>query len=188
MIGSDGGSVGRAVASNTRNSWFESQQWQILSTNCKFKKKRKEKEAGNGPSLKKIRSMTHYWEDTKAQHPAWTHDLLIMRCVLCHNAFSLQVLPRTSTCLRSTSASTSRTWCPATWTPACRRSGQIPSPIQSHLPLMTELTHRWKYCFKFYWWKWALGDNRHLIDMTTFQEYLFLVTRSLSAWNPTNLN
>ena len=35
--GSCGGSVGRAVASDTRGPRFESQHWQIVSTNCTFK-------------------------------------------------------------------------------------------------------------------------------------------------------
>ena len=35
--GSVGGSFGRAVASDIRDPWFESQHWEILSTNSKFK-------------------------------------------------------------------------------------------------------------------------------------------------------
>ena len=35
--GSGGGSVGRAVASDTRDTQFESEQWQNLSTNCTLK-------------------------------------------------------------------------------------------------------------------------------------------------------
>ena len=50
-----GGSVGRAVASDTRDLQFESQLWQILSTNCTFKKKRQKyrKRGRDWPIFKK---------------------------------------------------------------------------------------------------------------------------------------
>ena len=56
--GSGCGAVGRAVASDTRGPRFESSHWQLLLniylllTVCR-KDKNKEKEAGNGPFLKK---------------------------------------------------------------------------------------------------------------------------------------
>ena len=54
-MGSGGGSVGRAVASDTRDPRFESQHRQTLSTNCTLKKdENKEKEARNGQFKKKI--------------------------------------------------------------------------------------------------------------------------------------
>ena len=58
-MGSVGGSVGRAVASDTRDPRFESQNWQILSTNCSFKRKGKneEKEARNSHLFKNIRRL-----------------------------------------------------------------------------------------------------------------------------------
>ena len=53
------GSVGRAVASNTRGPRFESSHWQkciyiehLFTVNCVLKR-RKEKEAENGPFFKK---------------------------------------------------------------------------------------------------------------------------------------
>ena len=54
--GSGCGSVGREVASDTRDPRFESTHRQIFIFklyNRKDKNKEKEKEAGNGPSLKK---------------------------------------------------------------------------------------------------------------------------------------
>ena len=53
LRGSGGGSVGRAVASDTRDPRFESQHRQTLSTNCTLKDENKEKQAGNGPFKKK---------------------------------------------------------------------------------------------------------------------------------------
>ena len=54
--GSGCGSVGRAVASDTRGSRFESSHWQtfisdiyLFTVNCIEKMKIKKKEAGNGP-------------------------------------------------------------------------------------------------------------------------------------------
>ena len=58
MLGSCCGAVGRAVASNIRGPGFESSHWQLLLniylllTVCR-KDENKEKEAGNGPFLKK---------------------------------------------------------------------------------------------------------------------------------------
>ena len=56
--GSGGGSVGRAVASNSRGPWFKSSHWQKLywtfTVNCIWKDKNKEKEAGNGPFLEHV--------------------------------------------------------------------------------------------------------------------------------------
>ena len=54
-MGSGGGSVGRAVASNTRDPQFKSQHRQSLIYQFLLnrKDKNKEKESGNGPSLKK---------------------------------------------------------------------------------------------------------------------------------------
>ena len=57
-MGSGCGSVGRMVASDTRDLWFESRHRQ----NCIYqlynrKDKNKEKEAGNGISLKNINSI-----------------------------------------------------------------------------------------------------------------------------------
>ena len=55
-MGSGCGSVGRAIASNTRDPRFESCHQQNLSTNCIIEEEEnKEKETGNGPpfSLKK---------------------------------------------------------------------------------------------------------------------------------------
>ena len=40
LVGSGGGSIGRAVASDTRDPRFESQHRQTLSTNCTLKLKR----------------------------------------------------------------------------------------------------------------------------------------------------
>ena len=60
-MGSGCGSVGRAVATDTRGLWFESSHWQkfiyilnicLLST-VYWKEENKEKEAGTGPFLKK---------------------------------------------------------------------------------------------------------------------------------------
>ena len=55
-MGSDGGSVGRAVASDTRDPQFESQHWQSLIYQLQLNRKdeSKEKEARNGPSFNKI--------------------------------------------------------------------------------------------------------------------------------------
>ena len=56
-MGSGGGSIGRAVASNSRGPRFESSHRQkfILNIYCKlyWKDENKEKEAGNGPFSKK---------------------------------------------------------------------------------------------------------------------------------------
>ena len=60
MLGSCCGAVGRAVASNIRGPGFESSHWQLLLniylllTVCR-KDENKEKEAGNGPFLKKYK-------------------------------------------------------------------------------------------------------------------------------------
>ena len=56
LWGSGGGSDGRAVASDTRDPQFKFQHWQIYLPNCtlKINDKNKEKEAWNGPSLKKV--------------------------------------------------------------------------------------------------------------------------------------
>ena len=51
-MGSGGGSVGRAVASDTRDPWFESQHWQNFIYQLYIEKENKEKEAGIGPPLK----------------------------------------------------------------------------------------------------------------------------------------
>ena len=52
-MGSGGGSVGRAVAYDTRDPRFKSQHRQNLFTNGnQIEKTKKEKEAGNGPSKK----------------------------------------------------------------------------------------------------------------------------------------
>ena len=55
-VGSGGGSVGRAVAYDTRGPWFESQHRQIFIDQLKLNRidENKEKEAGNGPSLKNV--------------------------------------------------------------------------------------------------------------------------------------
>ena len=53
-MGSGCGSVGRAVASSTRDPWFESRHWQNFIYQLYNRKDENiEKEAGNGPSLKK---------------------------------------------------------------------------------------------------------------------------------------
>ena len=58
VVGSGCGAIGRAVASNTRGPGFESSHRQLLLniylllTVCR-KDENKEKEAGNGPFLKK---------------------------------------------------------------------------------------------------------------------------------------
>ena len=56
-MGSGGGSIGRAVASNSRGPQFESSHRQkfLLNIYCKlyWKDENKEKEAGNGPFFKK---------------------------------------------------------------------------------------------------------------------------------------
>ena len=58
-LGSGCGSVGRAVDSDSKGPWFESshQQKFILKIYCQlyWKDENKEKEAGNGPFLKKLR-------------------------------------------------------------------------------------------------------------------------------------
>ena len=56
-VGSGCGSVGRAVASDTRDPRLESRHWQTLikhlfTVNCVEKTKTKKKEAGNGPFKK----------------------------------------------------------------------------------------------------------------------------------------
>ena len=49
------GSVGRAVASNNRDLWFESGKWQIsLTCNCVENTKIKMKEDGNGKIKKNL--------------------------------------------------------------------------------------------------------------------------------------
>ena len=57
LRGSGCGSVGRAVASDTRDPRLESRHWQTLikhlfTVNCVEKTKTKKKEAGNGPFKK----------------------------------------------------------------------------------------------------------------------------------------
>ena len=58
LLGSGCGSVGRAVASNSRDPQFESSHCQkfILNTYCQlcWKDENKEKEAGNGPFFNKV--------------------------------------------------------------------------------------------------------------------------------------
>ena len=58
LWGNGGGSVGRAVASITRDPQSKFQHWQIYLPNCtlKINDKNEEKEAGNGLSLKKYES------------------------------------------------------------------------------------------------------------------------------------
>ena len=54
-LGSGCGSVGRAVASNNRDLWFESGKWQIsLTCNCVENTKIKMKEDGNGKIKKNL--------------------------------------------------------------------------------------------------------------------------------------
>ena len=48
-MGSDVGTVGRLVASDTSDPWFESSHQQILVIINLLKDKNKEKEARNGP-------------------------------------------------------------------------------------------------------------------------------------------
>ena len=63
-LGSGCGSVGRAVASNTRGPRFESSHWQkfifilniCLLWTVYWKDENKEKEAGNGPYFNNLRS------------------------------------------------------------------------------------------------------------------------------------
>ena len=53
-MGSGCGSVGTAVASDTRDPQFESRHWQSFIYQLYIRKDdKKEKEAGNGPSFKK---------------------------------------------------------------------------------------------------------------------------------------
>ena len=65
--GSDcGGSVGRAVAANTRDLLFKSSHWQtfiehLLTVNCVEKTKIKQKEAGNGQFKKNNDILTAIW-------------------------------------------------------------------------------------------------------------------------------
>ena len=61
-MGSGCGSVGRAVASDTRGPRFESSHQQnkfyiehLLTVNCVLKRRNKEKEAGNGPFKKSLK-------------------------------------------------------------------------------------------------------------------------------------
>ena len=67
-LGSGCGAVGRAVASNTRGPGFESSHRQLLLniylllTVCR-KDENKEKEAGNGPFLKKSIEILFFTED-----------------------------------------------------------------------------------------------------------------------------
>ena len=67
-LGSGCGVVGRAVASNTRGPGFESSHQQLLLniylllTVCR-KDENKEKEAGNGPFLKKSIEILFFTED-----------------------------------------------------------------------------------------------------------------------------
>ena len=58
ILGSGGGSVGRAVTFDSRDPRFESQHRQSFNYQLLLNRKDKnnEKEAGNGPSLKKISS------------------------------------------------------------------------------------------------------------------------------------
>ena len=67
-MGSGCGSVGRAVASDTRGPWLESSHWQkfiyilnicLLST-VYWKDEHKEKEAGNGPFFKKKTNLSTF--------------------------------------------------------------------------------------------------------------------------------
>ena len=54
MLGSGGGSVGRGVASDTRDLWFKSQQRENFIYQLYNKKdETKKKQAGTGPSEKK---------------------------------------------------------------------------------------------------------------------------------------
>ena len=66
----DGGAVGRAVASNTRDLWFDSQHRQeFYKLHCIGEKiKKNKKEAGKGPFLKRemagkgsVLKSTDYW-------------------------------------------------------------------------------------------------------------------------------
>ena len=66
-LGSGCGSVGRVVASDSRGPQFESSHRQkfILNIYCQlyWKDKNKEKEAGNGPFLKKkLYLVLHCWD------------------------------------------------------------------------------------------------------------------------------
>ena len=60
FMGSGGGSVGRAVASETRGPWFKSSHHQLLYRTFDYSQlywtdeNKDEKEAGNGPFFKKI--------------------------------------------------------------------------------------------------------------------------------------
>ena len=63
--GSGCGSVGKAVASNSRGPWFESSHWQKFIMNIysklNWKDENKEKEAENGPFLKKPMFLLWLW-------------------------------------------------------------------------------------------------------------------------------
>ena len=72
-------SVGRAVASDSRGAWFKSshQQKFILNIYCQlyWKDENKEKEAGNGPFLKKNRQMVDgfYKRPNNSNIPNYTY-------------------------------------------------------------------------------------------------------------------
>ena len=57
VLGSGGGSVGRVAASDTRDPRFKSQHRQsfVYQLELNRKDENKEKEAGNGPPLKKLK-------------------------------------------------------------------------------------------------------------------------------------
>ena len=64
MLGSDRGSVCRAVASDTRDPRFDSSHWQdfimnIFTVNCCGETKIKRKEPGNGPLKNFLRAFHH---------------------------------------------------------------------------------------------------------------------------------
>ena len=79
--GNSYGSVGRAVASDTRDQRFKSRDWQKFIYQLYIRKDgNKEKEAGNGPSLKTYANVweaplskviAHYWVETSVSLYKW---------------------------------------------------------------------------------------------------------------------
>ena len=91
FLGSGCGSVGRAVASNTRGPQFESSHRQknylyikhLFTVNCDWKDENKEKEAGNGPYFFKknitiftTNSCEKWWDSNlrPSEHKSLTHN------------------------------------------------------------------------------------------------------------------
>ena len=116
-MGSVGGSVGRAVASNTRGPRFEFSHWQKIILNIcvqsivYWKDENKEKEAGNGPFFLK-KTLSNWSSDKVDKNGCYRHDKLKVHqvsAILMGTIIFKRLKWRGNTCLKLRTWSRQRT-------------------------------------------------------------------------------